>query len=305
MALDLTVIILTYNEELHIERAIDSIKSLAKEIFIVDSGSDDNTIEIARQQNAKIFFNKFVNQAKQFQWAIDNTPIMTEWVMRLDADEIIENDLAKELIKKIPNLENSITGINLDRKHIFMGKWVRYGGRYPLKMLRIWRHGMAKVEDRWMDEHIILSQGHSISIKGGFSDNNLNNLSYFTEKHNKYATREAVDVILKKINFDNQKDKLNINNSSFWSSFKRSVKENIYNKLPFGIGPLLYFIFRYFAQLGFLDGKSGFVYHFLQGYWYRLLVDAKVYEFEKFIDKFDSQEKKIEELSSLSGYKLN
>lgn len=304
MVLDLTVIILTYNEGMHLERAINSVKSFARNIYIIDSGSNDETLEIAKNHNAQIFQNEFINQAKQFQWAIDNTPIVSEWVMRLDADEIIENDLATELINRIPNLDRDVSGINLDRKHIFMGKWVRYGGRYPLTMLRIWRNGKAKVEDRWMDEHIIILEGQTIGIKGGFSDHNLNNLSYFTEKHNKYATREAVDVILKKISLDNEESELNSNNSSLFTSFKRWVKENVYNRLPFGIGPFFYFIFRYIFQLGILDGKSGFVYHVLQGYWYRLLVESKVYEFENSLDKFDSMEEKLKELSLLSGYKL-
>ena len=305
MGLDLTVIILTFNEGKHLERAINSVKSFAKYIYIIDSGSNDETLDIARLQGAKIFQNEFINQAKQFQWAIDHTPINTEWVMRLDADEIIENDLASELMRRLPNLDSDVSGIILDRKHIFMDKWIRHGGRYPLSMLRVWRHGRARVEDRWMDEHIIVSGGRMIRVKGGFSDHNLNDLTYFIEKHNKYATREAIDVILKKLNLVSGQEKLNSNNLSFFTGVKRWVKESVYNRLPFGLGPLFYFIFRYILQLGFMDGKSGFIYHFLQGYWYRLLVEAKVCEFEKYLDSFDSLEKKIQELSIISGYKLD
>jgi len=305
MGLDLTVIILTFNEGKHLERAINSVKSFAKYIYIIDSGSNDETLDIARLQGAKIFQNEFINQAKQFQWAIDHTPINTEWVMRLDADEIIENDLASELMRRLPNLDSDVSGIILDRKHIFMDKWIRHGGRYPLSMLRVWRHGRARVEDRWMDEHIIVSGGRMIGVKGGFSDHNLNDLTYFIEKHNKYATREAIDVILKKLNLVSGQEKLNLNNLSFFTGAKRWVKESVYNRLPFGLGPLFYFIFRYILQLGFMDGKSGFIYHFLQGYWYRLLVEAKVCEFEKYLDSFDSLEKKIHELSIISGYKLD
>ena len=305
MGLDLTVIILTFNEGKHLERAINSVKSFAKYIYIIDSGSNDETLNIARLHGTQIFQNEFINQAKQFQWAIDHTPINTEWVMRLDADEIIENDLALELMRRLPNLDSDISGVILDRKHIFMDKWIRHGGRYPLSMLRVWRHGRAKVEDRWMDEHIIVLGGRMIRIRGGFSDHNLNDLTYFIEKHNKYATREAIDVILRKLDPDSRQEKLNPSNLSFFIGVKRWIKERVYNRLPFGVGPLLYFTFRYILQLGFMDGKSGFIYHFMQGYWYRLLVEAKVCEFEKYLDRFDSLEKKIQELSIISGYKLH
>jgi glycosyltransferase involved in cell wall biosynthesis len=305
LSLDLTVIILTFNEEIHIERAVKSVKNIAKNIFIVDSYSTDNTLKIAKENGAEIFQNKFVNQAKQFQWAIDNLDITTKWVMRLDADEIIEDSLSNSLIKELPKLSDHVTGINFDRKHIFMGKWIKHGGRYPLTMLRMWRHGYAYVEDRWMDEHIVVSSGKTIRMRGGFSDHNLNDLSYFIDKHNKYATREAVEVILKSFNGHKFINEINKKNSSFNASYKRYIKEKIYNRLPFGFGPLLYFLYRYFIMLGFLDGKSGFIYHFLQGLWYRFLVNAKVNEFTHSLKNLKSIDEKIKKLSMLSGFKLD
>src|SRR4051812_31456765 len=143
--LSLAVIILAQNEELHLARALASVGPLAREIFVVDSGSKDRTVEIARAAGANVLVNPFVSHAKQFRWALENAFIESEWVMRLDADEIVEPDLVDALSMQVPLLPADITGINLKRKHIFMGRWIRHGGRYPLVLLRIWRRGKAVI----------------------------------------------------------------------------------------------------------------------------------------------------------------
>jgi len=192
---NIAVIILTYNESRHLPRALGSISGFAREIFVIDSFSTDDTVDIAAFSGAVVLQHKFQCQAQQFNWALNNAPITSDWVMRLDADEVIEADLAQEIITRLPQLPIEITGINLNRKTIFQEKFIRYGGRYPLKMLRIWRLGKARVEDRWMDEHLYLTEGSAVTFKGGFADHNLYDLTSFTEKHNKYASREALDVL--------------------------------------------------------------------------------------------------------------
>ncbi len=137
--MNITAVILTYNEALHLERAIRSIQAFADQILVVDSGSSDGTAEIAQRLGAEVHTHAFVNQARQFQWALDTLDIHGEWVLRLDADEIIEPDLAREISEKLPQLPAEVVGVNLKRKHIFMDRWVRHGGRYPLVMLRLWR----------------------------------------------------------------------------------------------------------------------------------------------------------------------
>src|SRR6185369_17361847 len=132
-------------------------------------------------------------------WALDHAPITADWVMRLDADEVIEPELAGEIAERLSGLSPSIAGVNLKRKHIFMGRWIRHGGRYPLVLLRIWRRGFGRIEDRWMDEHMIVSGGRTVTLDGGFADHNLNDLTFFTDKHNKYATREAIDVLNRRL----------------------------------------------------------------------------------------------------------
>jgi len=297
-------VILTHNESMHIQRSIESVKSIASEIFVIDSGSKDQTVKIAEENGAVVLHHPFVNYAKQFQWALDNAPITADWTMRLDADEIIEEDLQKEIQEKLHDLPTNVVGINLKRKHIFMNRWVKHGGRYPLVLLRIWRTGHGRIEDRWMDEHMVISGGETVTFKGGFADHNLNDLTFFTDKHNKYATREAIDVINQKLNLFARDESLNTESASFQASIKRIAKEKIYNKIPFTIAALAYFIYRYIFQLGFLDGRSGLIYHFLQGYWYRFLVGAKIMELEKAIEGMTDKKEILKEISRLTGHKL-
>jgi len=300
----ITAIILTYNEALHLERAIKSIQSFVSQVCVIDSGSTDETIEIAKRLGAEVHIHTFVNQSKQFQWALDNVPLRSSWVLRLDADEIIEPDLAHEITAKLPQLPTDVTGINFKRKHIFMGCWVRHGGRYPLLMLRLFRRGKGRIEDRWMDEHITVTDGRTVTFDGGFSDWNLNDLSYFTEKHNKYATREAIETLNQRLNLFPRDEDLNAHRASWQASAKRWAKEKVYNRLPFTVSATLYFLWRYIFQLGFLDGRSGLVYHFLQGYWYRFLVGAKLMELERAIAHLDDKQVILEELTRLTGHNL-
>jgi glycosyltransferase involved in cell wall biosynthesis len=300
----LAVVILTHNEAKHIGRCLDAISSIADEVFLIDSGSNDGTIEIAQQRGAKVLPNRWVNYAAQFQWGLDNAPITADWVMRLDADEIIEPDLVAEIARELPKLPSDVTGVNLKRKHIFMGRWVKHGGRYPLILLRIWRRGVGRIEQRWMDEHMLLDHGRTVTFQGGFSDVNLNDLTFFTDKHNKYATREAVDVINQKRGLFERDVDLTSDQTSRKAAVTRFIKERIYNRIPFQVSALGYFLYRYIFQLGFLDGREGAIYHVLQGFWYRYLVGAKILELETAIDRLDKQEA-LTELTRLTGLRLN
>ncbi len=178
----IAVVILTFNESIHLPRALQYLRAFAREIFVIDSYSTDDTVALAKAAGAKVLEHPFQNYARQFEWALENAPITSDWVMRLDADEIIEADLAAEIIAKLPALPPDITGVNLNRKTIFQDKFIRWGGRYPLTLLRIWRCGKARIEDRWMDEHMYLTDGRAVTFVGGFADHNLYDLTFFYSK---------------------------------------------------------------------------------------------------------------------------
>lgn len=304
--MSIAVVILTYNEARHIERAIRSVIALCPTVYVIDSFSTDDTCERAAAMGARVLQHAFVNQAVQFNWALDYAGISEDWILRLDADEVLSAELVEEIGRKLPELPSDVVGVNLRRRHIFMGNWVRHGGRYPLLLLRLWRRGHGRVEDRWMDEHVVISGGRAVTFSADFADDNLNNLGYFVDKHNRYATREAVEVLNQRLGlFSRDASALTAHSASLQAATKRLVKERIYNRIPFTVSAIAYFLWRYIFQLGFLDGRSGLVYHFLQGYWYRFLVGAKVMELERAIAELSSREEILDELSRQTGLQLD
>ncbi|MDR3088517.1 MAG: glycosyltransferase family 2 protein [Desulfobulbaceae bacterium] len=273
---DLSVIILTFNEEIHIRRCIENVRPVAKDVFVVDSFSTDKTAEIAASLGAKVFKNKWENNhARQFNWGLGNLPIQTKWVLRLDADEYLMPELIEELGAKLDTLAPEITGVILKRRHIFLGRWVK-NGIYPIKLLRIFQTGHAICEERWMDENIQLLDGFAIEFSHDFVDHNLNNLSWWTAKHVGYAVREAADLLDMELHLTGGGE----NSISGQAGRKRKMK-SVYLRLPLFLRAFLYFHYRYFLRLGFWEGKEGFLWNFLQGFWYRVLVDAKIFEIKR------------------------
>ncbi|PMG36165.1 glycosyl transferase [Vibrio breoganii] len=277
MEKEISVIILTLNEEQHIKRCIESLLPITTNIFIVDSFSTDGTVEIAESLGAKVYQNPWPgNHAKQFQWGLDNCPIETKWVMKMDADEFILPELADEINSNLTSVNTETSGIYIKRRVNFMGRWIKYGGYYPTWLLRIWRYKDGVMEQRWMDEHIKLTSGNTIQFVNDIVDDNKNDLTWWTTKHNNYSTKEAVDILNTIYGFKRY-DEVEPNLFGTQEQRKRKLK-HIYARMPLFLRPFIYFIFRYFIKFGFLDGKQGLIWHFLQGFWYRFLVDAKINE---------------------------
>ena len=279
--LDLSVIILTYNEEIHIRRCLENIISIAKDIFIIDSFSTDRTLDIAKEyEKVKILQHHWPgNQATQFNWALNHLCINTQWILRLDADEYLLPDLIAELREKLPLLSLDVNGIIFNRRHIFMDKWMKRG-IYPVKLLRIFRYGKGMCEQRLMDEHIQLTEGRAVEFEHDFCDHNLNNLSWFCHKHVNYAIREAVDLLDIELDLTGAAES-DENKQISAQAQKKRMKKHQYAKQPLFWRSFAYFCYRYFLKGACLDGKVGFIWTFLQGWWYRTLVDAKIFEIKR------------------------
>ncbi|WP_262964909.1 glycosyltransferase family 2 protein [Methylobacter psychrophilus] len=280
-ALNLTVVILTFNEERHIQRCLESLNGLASRVIVVDSQSTDQTREIALKLGVDVLINPFINQAIQFNWALDHSDITSDWVMRLDADEIVTLKLAEQLRQHLSSTPNATAGITVNRQIHFMGKWIKHGAIYPIRTLRIWRNKQGRCENRWMDEHILV-EGTIEHINADIADINLHNITWWINKHNHYANREAIELLVGEINHavDNKAAAMSVS-----ARFKRWIKHSVYARLPLGMRALLYFLYRYIFRFGFLDGWQGLVFHVLQGFWYRFLVDVKVYELRKLMSE--------------------
>lgn len=282
--LSITAIILAYNEEVHIERCLTRIVPLVERIVVVDSFSTDRTVEIARSLGAEILQHPWKNYSDQFQWGLDNARPTTDWVMRLDSDEYIEPGAQETLRRHLPNMDAEIMGLTFKLKVIFRGRFIRHGRYYSTVLLRMWRNGVGQIEQRWMDEHIVLAHGRTEHIEGGdLVDHNLNDIGWWIDKHNRYATRHMVDFINREYGLFEEDQRIQAVAAS--ARRKRFLKNSVYRRAPIYLRALLFYLYRYFIRLGFLDGKEGFLFHFMHGFWVYMLIDAKIDEARMFIEE--------------------
>lgn len=273
----ITAIILTFNEELHIQRCINSIKKLTDNILVVDSLSCDDTLNILKKNNVQVLSRKWPgNHSEQFNWALAQLPKSTDWVIRIDADEIFDSDLIDNIKTTLSGVGSEINGITFKRRIVFQGKPIRFGGVGKNTVLRLFRFGFGISESKIMDEHIIVN-GQIAHINGYIYDDNLNSLSWWVDKHNSYASKEAFEILKNQFLQSVSAPKNHFNYSSK-TNIVNFFKKSIYMKLSPHYRAFCYFLFRYILCLGFLDGYKGFSFHLLQGFWYRYLVDLKILE---------------------------
>jgi glycosyltransferase involved in cell wall biosynthesis len=275
--LPITAIVLTFNEERNLVACLDSLVGNVAQIIVVDSFSTDRTVEIARRYTDNVYQNPWVNHAVQYDWATRETTITQPWLMRVDADERCTAEGFAKL--RLLVARDNIDGIYIRKKIYFMGRWIRHG-YYPNYFMRVYRREKGHIENRWMDEHIEVEGNTFVSdidiIEANYDREK--NLALFTDKHNNYSTREAIDMLMLR---GKKRSGSVASLTRTKTEAKRWVKENVYARTPLFVRPAAYFAYRYVVRGGFLDGPEGFVFHTLQALWYRFLVDAKIYQIEK------------------------
>lgn len=272
----IAVVILTFNEELNIAHALDSVVGWANEILILDSFSTDGTLEIARRYKCYVAQHKFENYAKQRNYALDHLPMHSEWVLFLDADEWLPSKIKLEISERLASapVEN---GFALNRRLIWMGRWIRRG-YYPSWILRLFRRGHGRCEDRAVNEHIVV-EGQTGEMCGDFIHEDRKGVADWIAKHNRYASREAVEHL----NASSAPNSHGMDARLFGTQAerKRWLRHEVWNRLPPLVRPFIYFFYRYVLALGFLDGKEAFIYHFLHALWYPMLIDVKYLELKR------------------------
>ena len=281
--LPITAIIMTYNEKRNLRACLESVHEYIDDIIIVDSYSTDETEDIAKEYTDKFYKNKWINYSKQYLWGIANTDIKNEWIIRLDADERWTKEGFEELATIMQ--DDEVNGIYVKMKIYFMGRFIKHGAFYPNYFLRVYKKSKGAMEDRWMDEHIHV-EGKVVHSNIDVIESNYDrqeNIALWTDKHNGYSTREAVEFLIAKHNIHKIDTVANLFGNK--TERKRWMKENIYFKTPLFVRPYMYFIYRYVFKFGFLDGKEGFIFHTLHAFWYRFLVDTKVYQIEQLAKK--------------------
>lgn len=266
----ISLVVLTKNEEANLARCLASVSGVVAEMVVVDNGdSTDGTRMIAEKFGARFLTHEFKNQAQQFNWALDNVELKGDWILRLDADEALTPELAEEIAEVLPQAREEVSGFLMKRRVYFLGRWMRHGGYYPSWFLRLFRRGKGRSEEREMDEHIVLLEGHAEELRGDFVDDNKKGLSEWIQKHNGYSTREVSAHVRE----EGERVRL-----AGQAGRRRFMKQSFYYRSPMFLRAFAYWFYRYIIRLGFLDGTEGLVFHFLQGFWYRFLVDAKLFE---------------------------
>jgi len=274
--IDATAIILTKNEVSNIRDCIASIQDCMQRILVVDSGSADRTVEIAKEMGAQVLEHPFETYAVQFNWALDHGDIQTKWALRLDADERLTPALCEELAAlTAQHDQDDVNGVIMEAWLYFMGKRLEHGPHRKRKLM-LFKTGIGRIENRKMDEHTVLSCGTAVCAKERFIHYDFKNLDHWINKMNWYATREVQDYY----DFISGKD-AQIHAADAVISNIRKKKFGFYYKMPMFLRCWMLFVYNYIFRLGFLNGKEGFVYSFMYHLWYRSLVDAKILEQEK------------------------
>jgi glycosyltransferase involved in cell wall biosynthesis len=265
-----TIIVLTFNSEATLGATISGARRVSDEIFVVDSFSKDGTVELARSLGAIVVEHTFEHYGAQRNWAIDNLPITRSWQLHLDADEWMDDKLVAA-IQALPD-DPECTGYFLPRYLCFLGRVLRHGGMSPTWHLRLFRTGAGRCEDRKYDQHFLLTSGSSTRLPGAMIDDIRMPLTEWTARHNRWADGEVAEL-------DAGESAGRLTPDAFGNPAqqKRFLRQK-YNRLPLFVRPFLLFVYRYFFRLGFLDGTEGFIFWVLQTFWFRFLVDAKIWE---------------------------
>ena len=269
-----SIIILTHNEEKNLPGLLDSLQDLTAPMFVVDSYSSDGTLRILESREIPYTQHTFENYSKQRNWAQAALPFDTPWVLHFDAGERCTPELVHWLTHEFdPN--TATDGYMFSRRTLFLGQWIKHGGHYPNYHLRLFRRHRGRCEAKAYDQHFVCD-GPTKHLPAGIDiiDTVADSLSDFTRAHTHWALFEAIETLAHK------REQGEVSARFFGTPIERQrwLKTRLFQRSPLFLRSFLYFHYRYFIRLGFLDGTMGLVFHFLQGFWFRFLVDANVAE---------------------------
>jgi glycosyltransferase involved in cell wall biosynthesis len=276
----LAVVVLTYNEERNLAACLDSVAGLAQELFVVDSGSTDETIPIAQRYGATVVKHPYETHARQWLWVLANVPVASEWILALDADQRVTSELGAEIRAALAGNTTARpgpVGYYIKRRQIFRGRWIKHGGYYPKYLLRLFRHAVTSLNDGDLVDHHFRVDGDIAKLRHDLVEDNANeaDISFWIAKHHRFAVLQAREEFTAA-----QNGRRTSGDGAPFGSPDDRVRwlKRVWARLPLYLRPCLYFAYRYVVRLGFLDGKEGFIFHVLQTFWYRLVVDIMLDE---------------------------
>jgi glycosyltransferase involved in cell wall biosynthesis len=274
-----TLLVLTFNEERNLPACLESVAGWAREIVVVDSGSTDRTVSIAEDYGARVFVHPFETHARQWQWALANASLATEWVLALDADQRLMPELRNEITERLTH-PGDTAGFFLNRRQIFRGRWIRHGGYYPKYLLKLFRRASVSIDETELVDHHFHVAGRTENLRFDMIEDNQNeaSIAVWVAKHNRYAALQARQDVLRA---EQSGGTAPGDDAAGGLDSGTRRRKRVWSRLPLFIRPCLYVFYRYVVKLGFLDGKEGFIFHVLQGFWYRLLVDINTDELRR------------------------
>jgi glycosyltransferase involved in cell wall biosynthesis len=269
----ISVIILTFNSQATIGATLESARLVSDDIHVVDSFSTDRTLDIARLAGVHVVQHPFENYGAQRNWAIETLALRHDWQLHLDADE----RLSDELVAMLPGLTRTgqsegVVGYYIPRLVHFHRRPLRHGGMYPIYHLRLFRRGRGRCETRKYDQHFQVD-GPTANLDAPMIDDIRLPLGEWTARHNRWADME-VDEIL-------NPDSAAIAGGTGNPVAEKRSQRDFYYRQPMFLRAFLLFLYRYIWKRGFLDGTEGLIFYVLQTFWFRFLVDAKLYERRK------------------------
>jgi glycosyltransferase involved in cell wall biosynthesis len=270
-----SVIVLTYNEEKNVEECLRSVSEWADEVFVVDSGSTDATLEISSRYTSNVVEHPFENYSRQRNWAQDTLPLRNEWVLHIDADERVSSELAKSFrIFFDSGQAESVNGAMFSRRTVFMGRWIRHGGHYPVFHTRLYRRHLGRCEDRLYDQHFLVPPPVA-TLSGDLIDVLTSELDVWSVRHIRWAGAEALEM---RRSESQRSGQIPSTLTGGPIPRRRWLRITLFGRSPLFLRAFLYFFYRYVILLGFLDGVEGLIFHFLHACWFRFYIDAKIWE---------------------------
>ncbi|MFN7918886.1 MAG: glycosyltransferase family 2 protein [Bryobacteraceae bacterium] len=273
--MNLSVVVLTFNEEANLARCLASMVNLGAPLFVVDSGSTDNTRAIARSFGALVVEHPFRTHAEQWRWALDNVPLTTNWVLALDADQALTAELEDELRSLQPAA--GVSGYFLNRRQVFRGRWIKHGAYYPKYLLKLFDRSKVCFDENDLVDHHFYVTGETRCLRNDLVEANSkeDDISFWIQKHDRYAALLAEEELRRRKCTAPSPVRARL----FGNPDERSsLLKTWWRRMPPYVRPPLYFVYRYFIRFGWLDGRQGFVFHFMQAFWFRLMVDLKLEE---------------------------
>jgi glycosyltransferase involved in cell wall biosynthesis len=273
-----SAVVLTRDEELNLPTCLASMTDLVDQIFVVDSGSTDSTRQIAAAAGAIVITHDFTGHSAQWQWALSQLPLQHDWVLGLDADQRLTPELAAELRELFRTGGTAgFDGFYIARRNIFRGKWIRWGGYYPKRFIKLFRRDRLVHESADLLDHHFRVQGKAGMLQHDLIEENRkeDNIDFWVQKHLRYAELLALEEARRRAGIA----PTTVQPALFGNPDERAEwQKKTWTLLPRFVRAPAYFLWRYLFRLGFLDGKQGFAFHFLHAFWFRLITDLKIDE---------------------------